>query len=71
MTVAEYDRVANRRELAAARKRMKKHYGGIGIVAAAAALEVSTGHLSHALRGQVPPCSLLKLSDLRQIGVAK
>ena len=61
------DRLANARELAAARRRIGKYGGGIGVVEAARRLGYSTGKLHRALLERVPRTSWLRLSDLRKL----
>ena len=68
MVMTEYDRLANSRELANARQRMKKSNGGPGIAVAAKRLDISSGQLSMALQGQVRTrIQKLTIRQLRQM----
>lgn len=59
------DRIANSRELAAARRRLLTRNSGPGYDRAAKRLGMSAGHLYKALHELVSPASRLRLSQLR------
>jgi len=68
MVLTEYDRKANPRELANARRRMKKANGGPGIVIAAERLGMSHGQLSLFLQGHArTQAQQLTIRQLRQM----